>query len=102
MLSWSRRRKRALESLIRHTTAFGEATPDTSRIWMGTFGKSPGILDGKSKNKTSQEPQPVPLSRVGLWRACTFLSTLTDGVPKVPKRDSEDFCHFWHLVTLGF
>jgi hypothetical protein len=29
-------------------------------------------------------------------------NTLTDGVPKVPKGCSEGFCHFWHLVTLGF
>ena len=26
----------------------------------------------------------------------------TDEVPKVPKGCSEGFCHFWHLVTLGF
>jgi hypothetical protein len=29
-------------------------------------------------------------------------NTLTDGVTKVPKGCSEGFCHFWHLVTLGF
>jgi hypothetical protein len=29
-------------------------------------------------------------------------NTLTDGVPKVPEGCSRDFCHFWHLVTLGF
>ena len=40
---------------------FGEATQDTSRIWMGTFGRSPGILNGKSKNKASQESQLIPL-----------------------------------------
>jgi len=29
-------------------------------------------------------------------------NTLTVGVPKVPKGCSEGFCHFWHLLTLGF
>jgi hypothetical protein len=29
-------------------------------------------------------------------------NVLTNGVPKVPKGCSEGFCHFWHLVTLGF
>jgi hypothetical protein len=29
-------------------------------------------------------------------------NTLTDGVTKVPKGCSEGFCHFCHLVTLGF
>jgi hypothetical protein len=29
-------------------------------------------------------------------------NTLTNGVPKVPEGCSEGFCHFWHLVTLGF
>ena len=29
-------------------------------------------------------------------------NTLTDRVPKVPKECSEGFCHFWHLVILGF
>jgi hypothetical protein len=31
-----------------------------------------------------------------------FPEALTDGGPKVPKGCSEGFCHFWHLVTLGF
>jgi hypothetical protein len=29
-------------------------------------------------------------------------NTLTNGVTKVPKGGSEGFCHFWHLITLGF
>jgi hypothetical protein len=39
---------------------------------------------------------------VGLRKACGFPEALTDGGPKVPKGCSEGFCHFWHLVTLGF
>jgi hypothetical protein len=31
-----------------------------------------------------------------------FPNMLTNGVPKVPEGGSEGFCHFWHLVTLGF
>jgi hypothetical protein len=29
-------------------------------------------------------------------------NTLTDGVTKVPKGCIMGFCHFWHLITLGF
>jgi hypothetical protein len=28
-------------------------------------------------------------------------NTLTEGVTKVPKGCFQDFCHFWHLLTLG-
>jgi hypothetical protein len=31
-----------------------------------------------------------------------FPNVLPNGVPKVPKGCSEGFCHFWHLITLGF
>ena len=29
-------------------------------------------------------------------------NTLTDGVPKVTEGCRPGFCHFWHLITLGF
>jgi hypothetical protein len=41
-------------------------------------------------------------SYVGPRKACVFLDTLTNGVTKVPKGCLGGFCHFWHLVTLGF
>jgi hypothetical protein len=47
-------------------------------------------------------PLPYTKRSTGPRRACGFSRTLTDGVPKVPKGCSEGFCHFWHLVTLGF
>jgi hypothetical protein len=41
-------------------------------------------------------------SCVGLRRAGIFPDAPTSEVTKVPKGCSEGFCHFWHLITLGF
>src|SRR5260370_15147407 len=60
----SRQYKQVPPSLTLRTTAFGEGTPDTSRIWTATSGKSPGILTGKSRNRV-----PVGLLAVHLRRA---------------------------------
>jgi hypothetical protein len=42
MLLWSRQREQGPRTPILHTTAIGEGTQGTSRIWTDTCGKSPG------------------------------------------------------------